>query len=296
MRKPVYKRSLWRGVEVVVFGADRNWSIAGGSREEIDANNPGVVDDILEVMRDLKIKRVFAPKPAFNAKVALTWDLSIEVFPGFFRGEDADGVIIVRPGDAYMLSSADCLTGILYNAWTLQLAPLHCGRDALVDKEALLGNKPRLHPSVIDHACERLKLERWGYSGYSHLFAFLAAGIGPQSFTHPTTATMQGPDGLLMLNVRREENLRLIAHLQALQQRVGCRAGQHPIVANADQGAIDLVGLVQAQLMEKGILIENIQWDGRDTATDLDSDGNFLFHSHRRHDAKRNLVVVLLND
>lgn len=293
--KPVYRERLWNAVEVTVFGAVRNWNFAGETIEEIETRNPGVIAAVQEVMRELDIKRALVPKPAFNARVVSARDLIKEIFPNFFRGADADGAIITQPGDAYFLASADCLTAVLYHEPAHQLVGLHCGRNALVDRDRLAGKPARESESVIDAGIRLLSQD--GRVDPRAFRAFLAAGIGPESFTHPTTETITLPDGRVVPNGYREANLQLLRHFQPLEWLNTPHARQRKVIVDVDQGQLDLVGIVQAQLRAHRVWIDRIEWDGHDTATDLvPGTEDFLFHSYRRDQSQRNLVVVKLLD
>ncbi len=293
----MYRETLWGAVDVTVFGAVRNWNFAGQTVGEIEARNPGVVADLQEVIRELDIKRALVPKPAFNARVVSARDLTKEIFPNFFRGADADGAIITQPGDAYFLASADCLTGVIYDGDMHHAAGLHCGRNALVDRDALAGKPPREHDSVIDAGI--LTLVDQSPINLRELRVFLAAGIGPASFTHPTTEMLTSPDGSVVPNKYRDQNLALLQYLwwPDAELKKGEEKGWRRIIHDFDQGQIDLVGIVQADLHGYGVPPENIEWDGHDTATDLvPGTDDFLFHSYRRDPSQRNLVVVKLLD
>jgi copper oxidase (laccase) domain-containing protein len=289
LQKPVYVRELFDGkATIIVFGAPFNWNYAGTSREDMEAKNPGITKAIEEVMRKYDIKRAFVPKPAFNAKVVTDADLPYESLPNFFRGADADGVILTHPGDAYFLASADCLGVAIFDDRSNSLAALHCGRDAVIDRKQILGNDAecREHSSVVDAAIDQLDFMSSiaAYNSgspkmvpyrevHDRIQAYLAAGIRPETFVHPTTDHPFAAANKLM-----------VEYLSALPASV---------VTNAQAGTIDLFALVRHQLGEYGI--KGITEDEFDTATSKDAEGNFLFHSNRRDKTLRNLVVIKLN-
>lgn len=294
LHQAVYQRSLWDGaVDVIVYGATRDWRFAGITREEVEASNPGVTGDVLDILHTFGIRRALMPKPAFNARVVDAADLPTEVVPGVFRGTDADGVFIQRSGDAYLLGSADCLTAVVYDPYRQQLLGLHCGRDALVDRGRLKGGPARQHESVVNAGIQQLAIHGnfrpWAWK------VFLAAGIGPDSFTHPTTETVPDSDGNPVENKYCEVNRALMRRLEQFDASVGYREELERSVVDFEHGKISLVGLVKAQLVSNTVKLANIGWDGCDTATDTDAQGNFLYHSNRRDRMKRNLVVVKLN-
>ncbi|MBI5370278.1 laccase domain-containing protein [Candidatus Uhrbacteria bacterium] len=294
MKSPAYVKGLWHGdVLVAVFGTVRNWNFAGETPEAIEANNPGVSADIAEVMDQLEIHRALVPRPAFHAMVCEPSQLTVERLPRFFRGVDADGVLLTESGDAYILASADCLTTVVYDCYQHTLVALHCGRNALIDRERLAGKPPRQYASVIEAGLDALN--RYARVDPSKLLVFLAAGIGPETFVHPTTEMVPGPDGNPVPNKYAAANAQLIRHLtQKYAMHAGQLRDQPPIVTDSVQGKIDLVALAKVQLWKLGIPFDNMVWDGFDTATS--SDGSEpLFHSNRRNALMRNLVVVKLN-
>ncbi len=284
---PVYIRDLFGGkATIIAFGAPFNWNYAGASREEMEAKNPGITAVLEEVMRKYDIKRALVPKPAFNAKVVIDADLPNELLPNFFRGADADGVILERPDDAYFLASADCLAAAIFDPETGFLAALHCGRDALVDRVRLDTNglKYRDQESVIDAGIYLLDEEFFVRTGSnedsSRMSVFLAAGIRPSSFHHPIQDVTYG-----------ETNERLILHLIEEQTKKGFYFSS--IVKDVPNGSIDLFALARHQLHQHGIDV--VCEDEFDTATSKNEQGNFLFHSNRRDKVKRNLVIIKLN-
>lgn len=299
--EPVYVRELFDGkATVIVFGAPFNWNYAGASREEMEAKNPGIVAALQEVMRKYGVRRALVPKPAFNAKVITDLDLPNELLPNFFRGADADGVILEKSGDAYFLASADCLATILDDPYSSRVAALHCGRDATIDRKMINegAHVMRMHGSVIDAAMETLhklalsqvKMEQRSFQ------AFLAAGIRAETFVHSTTDAKYGA-----------ANKRMIDHLIAFDHETRFTAipgpnahppgsgiyHSSPIVTDEVMGNIDLFRLVRRQLRLHGVT--RVNEDEFDTAMSKDPEGNFLFHSNRRDQTLRNLVVVLLN-
>ena len=285
MQRPVYKRRLFEGrVEVAVYGAGRNWNFAGETGEAIEAGNPGITFDLGFVMGDNRVTRALVPKPAFNAVLVAPDMLTSERLPRFFRGLDADGVVLTDHGDAYALASADCLAAVLFDPSTGCVIAMHCGRNALVDRDALNGKLPRVFPSIVDAGiCHMVNMG----ANLSRLQVFLAAGIGPDSFTHPTTAAIIGADGSEKPNIYHSANETLIGFLERKYND-----GFHVVVTDHNEGKISLVELVTAQLAEHGVTRDQIEWDEVDTATDTGPNGEFLYHSNRRDKTLRNLVLV----
>ena len=299
---PIYVRTFANGkVTVAAYGGPFNWNFAGASREEMEAKNPGISQALLGVMEAAGIKRALVPKPAFNAQVVTKDDLGFEIIPNFYRGADADGVIITEPGDAYFLASADCLATALFDHRSGTLAALHCGRDALIDRKLINeGYKAaREQASVIDTAVQRLQkclpqmvgnIEEVLTAAFdmSKLTAYLMAGIRPKTFDHPTID-----------NPYAEANNRMIDHLIKFETmsdtpRRGYPTRRFPpVVTDSVLGKIDLFSLVRRQLAEQRVT--NVHEDEFDTATSKAPNGDFLFHSNRRDKVKRNLVIIKLN-
>jgi len=281
--EPVYVRDLFGGkVTVIVFGAPFNWNYAGASREEMEAKNPGITAVLEEVMRKYEIKRALVPKPAFNAKVVTAENLPNELLPNFFRGADADGVILEKSGDAYFLASADCLATAIFDPQIDDVAALHSGRNALVDRAYLDNGDRRTHETVIDAACDALDeiaYNKESLADHRPRQVFLAAGIRPESFDHPIHDEKYG-----------EANQRMIDHLIDMQAK---REYLPPIIIDHEAGKIDLFALARHQLDAQDIT--DIREDAFDTATSTDAEGNFLFHSNRRDKVRRNLVIIKLN-
>ncbi|MCX6714918.1 MAG: laccase domain-containing protein [Candidatus Uhrbacteria bacterium] len=297
--QPVYERDLFGGkAKIIVFGAlDGDWNYAGVSVDEINAKNPVVVNRLLSIMDRYNIKRALVPKPSFNAKVVTDVDLPNELLPNFFRGADADGVILEQPGDAYFLASADCLATALFDPHTNMVAALHCGRDAVIDRNRLdsRGAEHRENESVIDAAIkmlDRLSCEmpdRPCDGQPIEMQVFLAAGIRPEKFEHNTWRHPLYAN-LGIAPPESVRNMGLIDHLENLQVK---RGHLPSIVTENAFGRINLFALVRHQLDAHGVT--QIEEDEFDTATSTDSNGNFLFHSNRRDRTLRNLVVIKRN-
>ncbi len=306
--EPVYVRDLFGGkATVIAFGAPFNWNYAGTSREEMEAKNPGITAALEEVMRRFDIQRALVPKPSFDANVVTEHDLPNELLPNFCRGADADGVILTKPDDAYFLASADCLATLIYDDRTGALSANHCGRESIIDKKAILAGLPqsREFPSIIDAAIKRLDQlagERlkpiWmpqDFSSYEEipphldhtgLQVFLAAGIRPETFEHPTVDHKFAAENKLMIDALVRSDLEHAS-----------QPGNTEVVTNAVRGNIDLFALVRRQLLDRDVQASSIIDDGYDTATTTDEQGNPLFQCNRLDPtrSKRNLIIVRLN-
>lgn len=286
---PVYRRVLWGAVEVTVYGTCRDWNFSGENHSEMEFRNPWISSAIAQVIAEHDIKRALAPKPAFNGQVVRAGDLKTAILAGFFRGADADGVLLEQSGEAFLVASADCPTVIVYEVGRHRALCMHCGLDALVDRGAIEGKRSRHFQSVIDAGTSMMPTVS---SGREH--AFIAAGIDWIMFDHQTSDLITGPDGDKIENTRAQENKRLIEYL-AKNHDSKVRSGQKRVVKDKEYGSVDLVNLIRAQLVRHQVPLDNIEHDGHDTYGDKYHDGTSMFHSNRRdHDQKRNLVVVKL--
>ena len=287
--KPVYHRQICEGhLEIAVYGACRNWRFAGGTAQEMDEANPGIVNALQKVITRHRIERALVPRPVFGTDIVNRVQLTQMLFPRFYRGAQADGVRLNFTNDAYLLSSADCPCVVICDPRKAIALAMHAGRDALIDRDLIAGKPARAQFSVIDRAMDLMRNRGWVKG--SPLYVFIAAGIGPIGFTHPTTPTFWGEDNQEYVNDRHASNRELITYLKQTYDRF-----HFNIVTDDDRGSIDLVELIIAQLSEYGVTREQIEWDGVDTAFDQDENNQFLFHSWRRDPETRNLVMVKLH-
>lgn len=293
---PVYRRVLWGGVEVTVYGACRDWNFSGVNHGDMESRNPWITSAIAQVISAHDIKRALAPKPESGTRIVTAGDtktpiLGIPVLAGFFRGAEADGILIERPGDAYFLASADIPVVVIYDGKNHRVFCLHCGLDSLVDRNKLQGRGAREFESVIDSAISRIGINEDPHD----LRAFIAASIGPDSFKHPITAFVNGVDGQSVINPDSERNRLLVEHLSDTCDYYSEHEARGSVVTCITAGDINLTELIRFRLLRAGVQLKNVQSDGHDTAADKYRSGEYVFHSHRRDGGtKRNLVVVKL--
>ncbi len=287
--KPVYQRQICEGfLEIAVYGAARNWRFVGDTAEQMDEANPGIVEALQKVMTKHRVERALVPRPVFGTEIVNPVQLRREIFPRFLRGAEGDGVRLNFTNDAYVLSSADCPCVVICDPIKAIAIGVHGCRDALLDRGRIAGKSGREPASVLYKAMELARNRGWVKT--SPLSVFIAAGIGPTMFTHPTTPTVMGEDGIERVNEYQEVNRQLIDHLLNTYDQK-----RFKIVTDPVQGSINLVELIVAQFAEYGVTRDQIEWDGVDTDMDKGPDGKFLYHSSRRDPTKRNLVVVKLH-
>lgn len=267
-------------VKVVAYGAEHNWNYASASETADGVHLPEVWHRTEELMGSLRNEytpnlRVLAPRPAFNAQVCRPRDLTTAWIPNlFYRGVDADAVVLERSGQAYALASADCAMVLIRNPATGEVAACHAGRDSLLDKQYVLNPKghPRSFESIVDAACMSLSSNEQDWYDFQ---AHVGMAIGPDHFAHPWNHPTYG-----------DSNRRLIEHLS------NCW-GESVVKGGVDLGKIDLVELIRLQLIMLGFSESNISFDGVDTFADEGEDGQPIWHSNRRDKTTRNLVVAL---
>jgi len=276
--KPTSSHILWDGaVEIHCFGrVTGNWSLAGATQEEAEKNNPGILGRMEYLMLEYDCD-IFAPNPSeFNAKVVHQSDFTDRwLTPGLqtklYRGLKADGFVLIESGTAFAVSSADCPTAVLYDPKTGRVGAAHAGRDSLIDPGVVHDGKPsREHLSVIDALAEQV-----GRGDKCQLQAFISCGIGPVSYTHPPDHEIHG-----------EKNRRLI---EFIFRHWGGWAVPIP-----EKGQIWLDNIIFQQLMKHGLSESNVSGDGVCTYASMQPNSREpLWHSHRRGDKTRNLVLVI---
>ena len=274
--KPTSSHVLWGGaVEIHCFGrATGNWSITGTTANEAKENNHGILGRFEKLGIQYDLSKIYAPNPSrFNARVVMTEEGVDEWIPSFlYRGIYADGVVLCEPGTAFALSSADCPTVVLCNPNNGRLVAAHAGRDSLIDRSFLEKGFPsRKHQSVVDAMVDSI-------TGWSRMciMGFVACGIGPFAYRHPLT--VGSPD--------YNSNLRLIDHI--------CKRWGRACVEDCWSGTISLETIIRKQCIDQGILGSSMGSDGTCTFSDKGPlDNEALWHSHRRDDKSRNLVLVI---
>jgi len=260
-------------VLVLAFGAKHDWA---GLGVEGQPHIPPA-EAIAALLSDLGVKTVYVPR--ICKANALVIDPSRRPFPEtwqdsqgrvtFHRGIETDGVLL-RPGTACALRSADCLSAI-FSSENGQVVAAHAGLASLVDEKFIYGESTMIRDpqNVVSSALEYFTGRRFNIKS-----AFLC-GIQAKSFTrpasHPTFA---------------ENNKRLIRYLQDLH--VCCVKDPH------GRAEIDLQCVGMALLRRCGVSAYDTVVDNVDTYKDIDpATGEHLYHSwSRTRSSRRNCVVV----
>jgi hypothetical protein len=194
--QPTQQYILWGGsVEVLCFGRDTgDWSLQDETGLMPGYPRREVVEAIgrLAAAYDCSI---YAPNTgAFNAQVTEARSLGDAlVEDAFFRGVEADGVVLREPGQAFAVSSADCPTFVLWDSITSTVVATHAGRDSLIDPLEVSGKIKPWAPrrkSVVEQAIEVMPIPGL-HGGNGRFRAFVSCGIGPLHFGHQ----MQMPYG-----------------------------------------------------------------------------------------------------
>ncbi|MDP1625289.1 MAG: laccase domain-containing protein [bacterium] len=209
---------------------------------------------------DRGVRELFLPSVSkCNGLVASPYRFGAREFGSVIvrDGVSADAVAI-GPRSAVAIASADCPTLVLWSSWVRKAVVGHASRDSLL--RGLVGNMVRyLHPT----------------SEYrSHIQAFLALGIGPESFEHRFDHPTHGGRNLQMVH------------------RVSNVLGFHCFPGPLELGRMDVFRVVEAQLSNLGVSKAHVSSDRHDTFADRLPDGTPAWHSHRRGDKSRNLVFV----
>lgn len=274
--KPTSSHTLWGGaVEIHCFGKETgNWSLAGTTQEDAERNNPGIVHRVTGLMHQFGCY-IFAPSPwKFNAEIVeanacTTRWVDANGFP-IFRGPKADGLVLSEPGMAFAVSSADCPTVVLADRKTGAMVAAHAGLNSLVDRGLVDGGElTREHASVISAMVRRVKR-----FGTGTMQAFVTCGISGLAYLFPTR---NGP--------HKEKNVRLLNHLRE----------SWPMCASVREvGSVDLAKLIEGQLHDHGVYDSAVGSDGVCTFYDkIWETDQPLWHSNRRGDKTRNLVLVI---
>lgn len=269
--RPTATSVLWNGaVAVHCYGARHgDWAIKSWESDDADALNPGIAGRIERVARDRGAGRLYLPSPnRFDGEIVGSEALTV-AWPGgrIFRGAYAEGVTLGKISDACGIASSDCPTIVARSPSTLLAAAAHAGRESLYDAKALFdGAPPRPHASVTDSIVEALGRD---------IDVFVACGIGPSDFLHPTDDPKHGA-----------RNAAMIRHLR--------ETWGPSCASDGRDGRIDLVELIRLQFEALGVPRSRVAHDGIDTFGDASIDGKPLWHSHRRDKGgKRNFILVI---
>lgn len=241
------------GNSVAVVGIGKCDSPYSWSLKEIE--NPVVFERerlvreaLGQLAQEYKVHTIGAPSPInFNAEVCAMQDLTTSVeLPGeatLLRGIYADALELDNRGQAFVISSADCLTIIIRDKTSGMVVVGHGGRKSLIDEKMLEWGVPsRKYESVIQGM-----LSKFNRNDREKLQAYLCFGIAPHNFAHPWNHRRFGEKNKTMVNYIIDK------------WGSGCVAGEPEI------GCIDLKAVATAQLRKEGLLQNSITYDGVNT-------------------------------
>ncbi|HLP43933.1 MAG TPA: hypothetical protein VK145_01485 [Candidatus Nanoarchaeia archaeon] len=238
--------------------------------------------------KECGVKRVFTPlafeNPSLTGEAVLrerTVGTVIDDDPSLYRekidvddvefyfGGDGDGVRLTGPG-AYFLPSADCYM-LAFRMRNGLVVGCHGGRNSLIEPKAIRKVHHSEYQSVVNAA-----MRGW-YNRLDELESAMLLGIKGSSFTHPFDHPQYG-----------ETNKEMAAHLVR-------EFGPDTVLAPYDQCPINLEAVVRYQLQRLGAPVDPLYFevDPTDTATELDSHGERVWHSCRMGDTTRNGVLVV---
>jgi len=135
----------------------------------------------------------------------------------------------------------------------------------------------------VTHGVENLKQD-YG-ADPRNMRGFIAVGIAPDNFSHPTTLEGFGGNEELFEKYA-DSNRRMIDFF--------AEYGEGAVVDH-DDGTLDLTEIIKYQMVEAGMSVANIDDDGIDTFGDRNNDGSYTWWSNRHEDCgrQRNLVLVV---
>jgi len=265
------------GVDNDNWGLGELWAGNGAARNPKLRDTLAKVEEIATVCG---ISNLLVPSVRnFNALVCSASDFVVSAkSPGgtltLHSGRFVDGTI-VPPGYASWQASADCWTILARNMH--KKATAHAGLKSLYDlSELKSGKKSRPNFSVVDGVTGKLG----GNAKDTHVF--IACGIRKENYGHPIHHPQYGKD-----------NQELFRYCKWLSPACAYQKG--------DEYHFDIPGIIEAQFVRQGVPPENIRTSQNkygyltDTYADMDNDGNFLWHSHRRDRTPKRNALLFVN-
>lgn len=266
--KPTSSHILWGGaVEIHCFGRPQNWSLAGKTALAAEMNNPGIRYRMHQMAERYGLERIYAPNPSkFNGVVAHMEEFDVEwADERVLRGPFADGVLLTEPNTAFAVSSADCPTVVHHEPTTGLVTAAHAGLESLHMADG--------KDSVIENVISAMR-KALGANYGLYQPSFIACGIGKGAyFFDPNHPRFTEKHGEL------------------------CRSAGRLFLGSVEEigglNFVDLAELIRLQYMTIGFDKSLVGTDGACTARDKGRNGQPLWHSNRRGDKTRNLVLVI---
>lgn len=273
--EPTSSHILWGGaVEIHCFGRPQNWSLAGGSGLEAEMNNPGIRYRMLRLAEKYGCEKIYAPNPSeFNAQIVTPDDFPVSwTDTPVLRGPFADGVLLTEANTAFAVSSADCPTSLLCDSSTGNVVATHAGL------KSLLSGTPQTDDLVMNMFLSVVAASPHPLDPES-LRGFIACGIGAHFYIlDPEHAAFTEEHRLLLEKIMKT----FPAH--AIPKGRGGLSGPY---------GIDLRGIFDENMGYIPVGRDCVGFDGVCTFSGKDTNGNPLWHSNRRGDKTRNLVLVI---
>ncbi len=256
------KEFFSNSVHISIFGKPHNWSLK-------DINSPDSIQfqaHLAHIAQQCDVRDIYAPNSStFNAllcdprelylHIALTPEKDIMLHRGAF----ADGVVIPK-GAAMFIASADCPTLIVHDKETDVLIAAHAGLGCLVDRSAMIHNKPeRHHQSIID------VIMRYVSGFEKKIDVQVVGGIKPKHFVYSTNHPVYGEANRLLL------------------EGISDKYGPDIIQGGMETGCISLTALIESQFNKYDASRFNIKHDGVDTYGNINETGEPKWWSHVRY-------------
>jgi len=281
--------SVSTSVVAKAWGRPQDWST---SRLKMEGDQPEAMEVIGllgGLAQEHNLGRIFSPTVSeFNSEflndaMQSPWKLSL---PGtackLYRGLKVEGFEIY-PGDAGVIAPADCAVIIVTTAMG-RVFMLNAGRNSLIDRICIDTKgeiKSKRCESIIFAAWNNLRRVLKDDARNSKWFVLPSISAG-EHFKHQFDVGTG------------ESNERMVAYILKKYGRI-CIQG-HPA-----KGMIDIPAIIAAQLVNFcGINPDQITVDTRCTYKEVNSGGNYVWHSCRRAaitggDPKAQNLVVVVN-
>ncbi len=225
-----------------------------------------------------KIQNYYAPAPTkMNGAICSKDDLKIAI-PVYsdvklMRGMDADGVYDLKPGDAFVMSPANCMLIVAYGKYRF-------GRSRLITSHA--GRNSLWSPNDEKHGVAAQIVATMKSGGIApealRIWLGLSISAGPH-FEH------------LVDNPKWQDNKKWVDYALSLSSDCVKNNGteERP---DYSRGWLDIKQIAKHQLMRLGVPAEQITLDSVCTHCDTDANGVPIWGSNVRGANERNLVMV----
>lgn len=242
-------------------------------------------DNLGLVLEEQDITTVLAPKGTeCNALICSPDELTEKVSLGekaiALRGVNADGTVLTRPGQSFLITPADCMTIIMMHKPSGETIVMHASRDSLIDRHHIQSEKPQRTAISVVYSAFHYFMGQFSASCLKDISVFMTGTIGPDHFEHRLDHPTYG-----------EANRKLVNHLIS---KYGLRT-----VTDRKLGKISLTEIARAQMISFGIDPHRIGFDLIDTGDDRLENGDYAWWSYRRSDTStkannkfRNAVLV----